>query len=380
MRIRTLLYILVATILGSCLDPYYPEINDYLDLPVVEGSITNGPGPYIVKLSRSVALDNMKSKPIRGAIVTISDDTGIQETLWESAPGTYSTSVTGIKGVTGRSYRLTIETDGKTYQSNYETLKEPVDIDSVYTRLEKKVIEEGTVQGLQFYVSTKDMPDKNTQLLWTYQETYKFRSDLRLDYIFYSRDSMVNNESDSGSMCWQTVQGYETFSFSDINHTGTRLANFPLHYIDGLTNKLSVRYSVLVYQYTISESAYHYWNEIEKLHEESGSLYTRQPYQVTGNLKNLDNTDDIMLGYFMVAGVSTKRVYVDPPPIDFNYSACIGALNVFDNPGSEELRFPMYAMLTETGDMAFGQLFCFDCRKKGGTETKPEFWEEDAEK
>jgi hypothetical protein len=318
----------------------------------------------------------MDVKPIRRAVVVISDDAGTQETLTESEPGAYYTSATGIRGMIGRSYRITIDTDGKTYQSDFETLKEPVEIDSIYTRLENKIIEEGTVQGLQFYINTKDLPDKNTRFLWTYTETYKFRSDLFLDYIFYRADSVVKNYSDSGSMCWQTVQGYETFSFSALNHNSPRLNDFPLHYISGLTNKLSVRYSALIYQCTISESAYHYWNEIEKLHEESGSLYTRQPYLVSGNIRNPDNPDDIILGYFMVAGVSKKRIFVDPPLITFNFPVCIGALNVLDNPNHEELHFPMYAMLTDNGDLSFAQLSCFDCRMKGGTETKPDFWEE----
>jgi hypothetical protein len=376
MRIKAIHILMLLFIAGSCIDPYFPDIDDYLDLPVIEGAITSEPGPYTVKLSRSIALDGMDLKPISGAAVTISDDAGNQESLSETMPGTYMTDASGIRGIAGRNYRITVEIDGKTYQSVFETLQDPVQIDTIETRIENRPISSGYIEGLQFYVSTRRIPDQHNNLFWTLTETYKFKSELLLDYIYYGPDSVQTNYSDSGSVCWRTSRSHETFTYSAVNLTEPELKNFPLHYVNSLTNKLSVRYSVLVHQYTVSEPAYHFWNEVQKLQAESGSLYTRQPYQVEGNLKNTEDGDDVMLGYFMVAGVAMKRVFIDRPEFTFNYSLCTPDINLFQTVNPWELTYPLYAMELPTGDYAFAGIGCFDCRLNGGTETMPEFWKE----
>jgi len=375
MLIRYLSVIVISGLLWACIDSYYPRIDDYLDLPVVEGSITNEPGPYIIKLSRSITLDNMNLKPITGARIVISDDSTIEETLIESERGVYTTSATGIRGEAGKKYRITIEIDSKTYQSNYEELQEPIEIDSIYTRVEYKEITEGPVEGLQFYIDTEVLPDNNRQFLWTFTETYKYNSELLLDYTYFNPDSIVKNYSDTGTVCWQTEKSYATFTCSAENFREPKISHFPLHYINNLTNKLSERYSVLVNQYTISEEAYHYWNEIEKQQAESGSLYTRQPYQISGNLKNINDPEDNILGFFMVAGVSQKRMYIDRPSLTFNYSTCSPVINLFQNSNPYSLKYPLYAMVMESGDYAFAPRRCFACQLNGGTLIKPDFWE-----
>ena len=171
-------------------------------------------------------------------------------------------------------------------------------------------------------------------------------------------------------------QSYELFTYTAANLTTSSLNDYPLHYVNSLTNKLSERYSVLVYQYTISDNAYHFWNEIEKLHAESGSLYTRQPYQVQGNLKNTAEPDNIILGYFVTAGVSKKRIYVNRPSFTFNYNICTPDINLYQNSNPYLLKYPLYSMLLVGDNQAFAELGCFDCRLRGGSETKPDFWEE----
>ncbi|MBN2813605.1 MAG: DUF4249 domain-containing protein [Bacteroidales bacterium] len=377
MRISAILIFCgLLTFAISCLDPFYPGIDEYLDLPVVEGYISDSPGPYTVRLSRTVAMEDPEIKPIRNAVVIIADDTGLEETLTETAPGVYITHADGMRGVKGKSYSVIVKTDGKTYQSAFETIPEAVAIDSVYAHTETRYIEDGAVQGLQFYVNTKALPDQHAYLLWKYEETYKFRAELVLDFIYYSLDSIVRNLSDSGQMCWRTVQSYEAFTFSSVNYSQPQLSLFPIHFVDGQTNKLSVRYSVLVNQYTVSERAYHYWDEIGRMNEESGSLYTRQPYQIKGNLYNVENSDEVILGYFMAAGISNKRIYVNPPSIGFNFGVCTPATDVLINSSPDEINWPLYAMLLPTGEHGFAHLACFDCRMNSGTETAPDFWQE----
>jgi hypothetical protein len=313
--------------------------------------------------------------PVRGAIVSIEDDLGTSETLTEREPGVYMTMPDGIRGQTGRSYRLHVKINDRNYQSDYELIQTPLAIDSIFTHIEKKSITGGFVDGLQFYVNTAEIHDQKTSLMWTYSETYKFRSEYILDYIYYRADSIVRNHGDSGRVCWKTIMSQETFTWSAEKLRGDRLTNFPLHFVSVLNNKLSERYSLLLSQYTLSEPAYTYWSEVEALQEETGSLYTRQPYQVKGNITDIENTNAAVMGYFMAVGLSTKRIFVNPPPLTFKYEECISVKNLYQTTNPSQLKFPLFSM--EVGeDQYFAPYNCFDCRLKGGTMQKPEFWKE----
>lgn len=376
MRIKPLQVFILLILAESCLEPYFPDVWKYEDLPVITGTITDNPGPYGIRLTHTTAIHDMEIKPIRRATVKINDDAGNEEILTEIKPGIYVTRVEGIRGVPGRSYRLTVETNGKVYQSANELLQPSVEIDSVYATTGRELTTEGYVDGMQFYVNSGSITGSNTNLLWSLEETYKFRSEYKLDYIYYGPDSIVKNHSDSGLVCWRTETPDQTFSYTFAGNGNSHLNGFPLHFVNTHNVKLSERYSVEVIQHTISDEAYKYWSEIQKLHLETGSLYSRQPYQVKGNIFDTGDSEAVVLGYFMAAGVSKKRIFVDRPPFVFNYEICQYVVNLLDIVHPADIRFPVFAMELESDDRGFADQSCFDCRLKGGTLTEPDFWKE----
>jgi hypothetical protein len=96
---------------------------------VVDGSITNRPGPYVIRLSTSTNYFNASSfNALSGARVAISDNAGHADTLTETAPGNYITHT--ISGTTGRTYYLYINASGKTYTAS-ALLTDTVAIDSL---------------------------------------------------------------------------------------------------------------------------------------------------------------------------------------------------------------------------------------------------------
>ncbi len=325
MQIKILVFLIVISLFQACIEEFSPKITAYANLPVIDGTITNEPGPYIVKLSKSLAVDDLGYFPVTGANIKISDNLNTEETLTEIKPGVYSTDSMGIRGLVGRKYRITVKIEDKTYQSNFEELKNPSGIDSVYTKIESKETAEGNFEGLQFYINAEDTNDKNRYFLWKLIETYKYKPGLQVEYLYYFySDSIASVENDSinefvniNNECWNSEKIKDIYTYSTQNFTDSKVNNFALHYVNTDTKKLSEKYSLLINQYSITEDAYEYWNEIKKQNAESGSLYTTQPFQTRGNLVNIDNIDDIILGYFMVAGISKKRIYIDRPHLDF---------------------------------------------------------------
>jgi hypothetical protein len=138
---------------------------------------------------------------------------------------------------------------------------------------------------------------------------------------------------------------------------------------------------LLVSQLTISAEAYNYWNSLREQNENQESLYTMQPYQIQGNVKNISKPDEPVLGYFMAAGVSEQRIFVGRPPLLFHYSICelsegdYDAMRLIRWTGKDE--WPLYITTDLNYALALPGQACIDCRQSGGTIIKPDFWEDE---
>jgi hypothetical protein len=96
---------------------------------VIEGNITNEPGPYTVKITKTVNFSESNTyPPVNGALVIISDNGGIIDTLSEISPGLYNTSV--LAGIPGRTYNLEVIAEGKSFYAT-TTMPQPVNLDSL---------------------------------------------------------------------------------------------------------------------------------------------------------------------------------------------------------------------------------------------------------
>lgn len=99
---------------------------------VIEGNITNEDGPYFVKITKSISLSEEGNYPaIDNAVVTIGDDAGNSEILAPQGNGVYQT--TTIDGVAGRTYTLTVESEGQIYTAQ-STMPQQVSLDSIKVR------------------------------------------------------------------------------------------------------------------------------------------------------------------------------------------------------------------------------------------------------
>ncbi len=129
MKRLLILSIIVGMISTTCTKDIHLNLQNGAGLIVIEGNITDLPGPYTVYLSKTVTYyDSANSTPVSGGKVKISDNAGNTDSLIEVSPGTYHT--TFISGVAGRTYHLSVNTGGKQYDA-YSTMPPPVPIDSI---------------------------------------------------------------------------------------------------------------------------------------------------------------------------------------------------------------------------------------------------------
>ena len=158
-------FIALACLNKGCIDKYWPDDELRLDkMIVVDGMITNNPGPYNVYMSLSSSVNEPEFIPLSNYALIISDDQGNQEVLSYKGNGLFQTSPEGIQGVIGRSYKLIIHSyDGDIYESEYELLRKPTEIDSVYAEIEFHSDRdfEYNLSGYQYYVHTKKADNDN---------------------------------------------------------------------------------------------------------------------------------------------------------------------------------------------------------------------------
>ena len=128
--LRSMLILFVAAMANSaCTEKINLKLNDSSPRLTIECSVNDGPGPYYVILTKSrLYTENNSFTGLPSAQIIISDDAGNSDTLTEAIAGLYKTNT--LQGTIGRTYKLSVTTEGTTYQSICK-MPPPVDIDSI---------------------------------------------------------------------------------------------------------------------------------------------------------------------------------------------------------------------------------------------------------
>lgn len=370
--IKYLPVIPVFIVLNSCITQFIPKTNEDNRILVVDGIITDLPGADTIKLTESMPLGTKSvPRPVRGCTVTISDDEGNSFNLTETPAGAYVTDPSVFHGIIGRSYTLHIltgETNKHSFESAPMELKAVPPIDSLY--YEKVTLGESndniSQEGCQIYLSTHDPTNQCKYFRWAYTETWE----IDLPYT-------VPNK-----FCWVTAKS----DLINIRNTSTlgevRVDRYPINFVSNLTDRLRVRYSILLKQYSLSEDEYLYWEKLQTVTDQVGGLYDIIPSSIPSNVTCLDDPNVRVLGYFSVSACSTRRLFVKDQfkgiVTPYTDKLCI-VDTIF---GSEPIPSlgsfvwviidhpvppPDYRVTTRTRG-------CYDCTVRG-TNIKPDFWD-----
>lgn len=382
-RKLNIVLLLLAIILAGCKDEFWPELSDYENIMVVDGSVTNEPGPYEIRLSYSTSVRNPEFNPIVHAQVQIVDGEGVTENLTEVTPGHYQTAENGIQGVVGNAYKILIKTNGKTYESDFQTIQAPVGIKDIYAKVEDKATENKLypLYGYQFYLSSELAQTDTTFFMWRMYGTYKYRSDFLIRYV-WDGGLTPFPQPDSLYTCYNDDNIDNFLTMSTTGLSSPVITDLPLNFVNTETRKLSIRYSLLVKQYSLGRDAFNYFDGIRSVNGDQESLYTEQPYQVRGNIFNPENPHELVLGYFLVGGVSEKRIYVNrPSQVDFRYGICKLTRRDYEAFGfigwTDPNTWPLFVTTNPNGARALPPQGCMDCREQGGEPVVPDFWEDE---
>jgi Domain of unknown function (DUF4249) len=120
---------LLALLFTSCQDVIEIDLNEAEQQFVIEGAVTDQPGPYRVSIHKTVPFDQQSVYPsVSGAVVIINNGT-VSDTLNEIGDGTYETRFLP-QGKPGKTYILTVQAEGQTFTAT-STMPDPVRFDTL---------------------------------------------------------------------------------------------------------------------------------------------------------------------------------------------------------------------------------------------------------
>jgi hypothetical protein len=118
-----------VVLLFSCKKTVTLPLNTAASQWVIQGEVTNAPGPYTVTINQTVAFYADNTFPaVSGASVQISDDQGVTDLLTETSAGNYTTHT--LQGKPGNTYTLSVKI-GDSLFTAVSTMPQPIALDSV---------------------------------------------------------------------------------------------------------------------------------------------------------------------------------------------------------------------------------------------------------
>lgn len=366
---------MLAILVSGCRESYEPpEIKTDYKFLVVEGIINTGANAETsITLSRSRTLnDTTTFLPETGAQVAIESANGNTFPLEEQANGKYISPILNLNS--NIRYRLKIITsDQQQYASEFVSSNIAPPIDSITWQQDSSV----TV-----FVNTHDPANNTRYYQWEYVETWEY--DSRLESAWGVKNGLAYpiDPSEQVHTCWISAHSTDIVTGTSIRLSQDVISRQPVAMIPSGSDKISKRYSILVRQYGLTKEAYDYWHLIQKNTQQLGTLFDAQPTQLNGNIHNLGNSTEPVIGFISAGITQEKRLFISNNEIHdwVNTDQLPGCMiiSIPQDPNNTlaytypDPDYTVYYFVT--GGIVLAKKFCLDCTLSGGSTVKPSFW------
>jgi Domain of unknown function (DUF4249) len=312
-------YTIIALIIctSGCVETVEYNLSKESERMVISAQFTDLKGLQQVRISKSVLLDKdakVEEEVISNAEVSIIYSGGVIPFAYINN-GIYSTDTFGMPNM---SYKLRVLVDGKTYESSYETMptkptqafasSEAIDIETLTTAgnivREKKVqlTVDGTISNDEYF-------------LFRSRGEYEFREYEPMSTM--NKSCYVTSNLDQGEVNLISAEKLKANAF----------ASYPILFLVP-DNKLFINFCFHITQFNINEKAYGYWNRLDQVLSTGNGLFQAPPGKLTGNIKNINDESEEVLGYFTVGAAVEFRHFTNvtklgiqvPDPCGFNFN------------------------------------------------------------
>lgn len=325
-RFKLLLILAVLLASNSCVEKIDFEIdrleNERL---IVSGTLTDLDEQQVVYLSQTTSdarepllvdpinniyTNNDLPRPLPGASVSLYDEEfGGTWNYTETKPGEYVLQNFFHRSPESR-YSLQIVVGDRQYASKPQSIPEAIGSDDLSFSFERTRLEDNP-DAAQVVIRTETtLPEQvgDYYLRWAVDEAY-----------FWDLTFFPNPFNTPPPPCI-------VFGFPDperITLVNGDLLNRPGAKSTQIVAKRIVDQSFLsrhyfnVRQLSISKDAYEYWRRVGELVNNTGSVFDTPPAPIKGNLYNINDPNEVVLGYFEVAKSKVTRIYTTFADVPF---------------------------------------------------------------
>lgn len=260
-----ILVVLAFFISGGCQKVVDIELIDSEPRLIVDGLVCDSPGPYQINLQLSGSYFNQPElTQVSGAVVVISDNAGMTDSLKEISTGIYQTSK--LKGIPGKTYKLKVVSDHKEYEAT-STMGCRVEIDSL-------TVKKG--QSLQI-------------------ELNGIKEDNRPEIHCFFKDPKEKNYYRFKVYC-NGVLNVKNYTLYDDQYTNGQQ-------IDLVVKRVAIGEVVRVELISIDKATYEYYRALSNVIH-SNPIFGSTPANPNTNLTNG------AMGYFGAGAISSKTIDV----------------------------------------------------------------------
>ncbi|MCB0629102.1 MAG: DUF4249 domain-containing protein [Saprospiraceae bacterium] len=310
---------------------------------VVDGGVGTGSGPFDVYLGRT-ASTNRITTPVEQAEIAVYDDLGTVLAYQEIGEGHYQIAEGLLRPEIGRTYHIRIRLpNGNMYESEPETIPPvPARLDSIYFDFEKQ-------EELNEYGNIITYPVVNAYVDLRVEQNADVQSFYRFDVEEVYLLSPTDFPDPFGVIpppCF--VYDYPAtrdFLLTDVKGEQIRTLRGLKVATQILDWRFEEKHYFNVYLQSLTENAYTFWRQVNQTITNVGTIFDTPPAPIRGNVYNLNDPGEEVLGYFSAASRDTIRRALTPgetparplyeckySPFEFDYpERCLDCLSV---PGS----------------------------------------------
>ena len=314
-----LIGMLAALCAGSCVYDYDPVVNGTKNVLVIEGDILVGSYTR-VRLSTSGRLDGQQEgmdPNLRDIHIWVEASDG------KRYGGGYGTLIDTRAADPSLEYRLLVESVRGTYASSWLPVLRSAPIDSLsYTISADR-------ETMTIDISSADGSD-SPYYRWIAQENWEYHAPFQASHYFvqsrgYDREGIQHpkdtvvpfKNGDNTYYCWNSDRIHDVLIASAEAMSDKRIIRHPLYSMNCYEQRASYIYSVEVTQEVLSETAFRYWETMLKNSVDVGGLFSPEPFEMRGNIYNVADSSEMVVGYINVTVPAVKRIFIDSQDIQF---------------------------------------------------------------
>jgi Domain of unknown function (DUF4249) len=291
--------------LMGCIDEVKFTSENYKPKLIVDGSISNAPGPYkIMIFSSKEYTGDGQTVPLNVSQVAIVEENGKSFNLNAIDAGIYETDSIALRGQVGKSYYVKIRTlDGREYQSKPERILPPVPIDTYRIDFSSNISEQ---RPFKLSIITKDPIEKGNLYKWRWSH-YDTTNACKVVIPRQEGGGTTKLINPCCEKCWDYEPCKDCLYIGSDAFTNGKTITTEVGYFPFESRK---HYFIVLEQFSISPEYYQFWKITQSQISNSGGIFDNAPAQAQGNLYNIKDSTDQVLGYFSASGLTQKPIYV----------------------------------------------------------------------